>query len=122
MAGGCRGLDREFGWSEDTAERYMALHRLNGQIPQVAEFQIPISGLYLLAAPSTSEEARIEAIERAENGERFTHEGKADDEARASAETAEVSERRLREARQVGRYSVELFGIRSLSSDRISPL
>jgi hypothetical protein len=48
---------------------------------QVAEFsksrnlrnlEIPVSGLYLLAAPSTPEAARDEVVERAEAGERMT--------------------------------------------------
>jgi ribosome-associated translation inhibitor RaiA len=64
-------LKREFGWSDDSALRFM----------QVAEFaknrnlrnlEIPVSGLYLLAAPSTPEAARDEAIERSEAGERLT--------------------------------------------------
>jgi hypothetical protein len=64
-------LDREFGWSVDTAQRYM----------QVADFaknrnlrnlELPVSGLYLLAAPSTPEEARAAIVERAEKGETLT--------------------------------------------------
>jgi hypothetical protein len=62
-------LDREFGWSEDTAERFIQVAALSNQIPQVAEFILPISGLYLLAAPSTPDEARTEIVERAEAGE-----------------------------------------------------
>jgi len=62
-------LDREFGWSEDTAERFIRLAALANEIPQVAEYDIPISGLYLLAAPSTPEQAREQIIARAENGE-----------------------------------------------------
>jgi hypothetical protein len=65
-------LEREFGWSEDTAERFMSLHRLQGQIPQVAEYDLPVSGLYLLAAPSTPPEARTEVIKRAADGEKVT--------------------------------------------------
>jgi protein gp37 len=61
-------LDREFGWSDDTAERFMSLHRLQGQIPQIAEYDLPVSGLYLLARPNM-EEAREAVIERAERGE-----------------------------------------------------
>jgi DNA modification methylase len=65
-------LEREFGWSQDTAERFMSLHRLQGQIPQIAEYDnIPVSGLYLLARPSTSESACDEVIARAESGERL---------------------------------------------------
>jgi hypothetical protein len=62
-------LDREFGWSEDTAERFMSLNRLQGQIPQIAEYDLPVSGLYMLAAPNTPDEARDAVIERAQNGE-----------------------------------------------------
>src|SRR5262245_20099663 len=48
-------LDQEFGWSQDTAERFMSLHRLRGQIPQIADYDVPVSGLYLLARQSTPE-------------------------------------------------------------------
>jgi hypothetical protein len=58
-------LEREFGWSADTAERFIQLNALSGQIPQLAEFNVPISGLYLLAAPSTPKKARDKIIERA---------------------------------------------------------
>jgi len=42
---------------------------MSDQIPQLAEFRLPISGLYALAAPSTPPEARAEFIERAQEGE-----------------------------------------------------
>jgi hypothetical protein len=66
-------LEREFGWSDDTAERFMAINRLQGKIPQLAEYELPVSGLYLLARPTTPLEARDEVIERAEAGEKLTH-------------------------------------------------
>jgi len=62
-------LKREFGWSEDTAERFIQVSALSNQIPQVAEFRLPISALYRFAAPSTPETARTEIIERAQSGE-----------------------------------------------------
>jgi Protein of unknown function (DUF3102) len=62
-------IGREFGWSEDTAERFIALHVLQRQVPQVAETNLPISALYLLAAPSTPPEVPAKIIERAEAGE-----------------------------------------------------
>jgi hypothetical protein len=65
-------LDREFRWSEDSAERFIRVSKLAGQIPQVAEFDLPISGLYLLAAPSTPDAAREEIVDRAEDGEKIT--------------------------------------------------
>ena len=51
-------LESEFGWSADTAERFIRLNKLADQIPQIAEYDIPVSGLYQLAAPSTPESAR----------------------------------------------------------------
>jgi Protein of unknown function (DUF3102) len=62
-------LKNEFGWSVDTAERFIQLYALSSQIPQIAEFNLPLSGLYLLAAPSTPEKVRTEVIERAKAGE-----------------------------------------------------
>jgi hypothetical protein len=44
-------LDKEFGWTNKTAERYMSL--ASGKIDKFSNSGIPISGLYLLAAPST---------------------------------------------------------------------
>jgi hypothetical protein len=66
-------LEHEFGWNEKTAERYMSLHRLQGQNRQIVEYDIPVSGLYLLAAPSTPEAAREEVFNRAESGQRLRH-------------------------------------------------
>jgi hypothetical protein len=34
-------LEREFRWSEDTAERFIALHALQRQIPNVSELSLP---------------------------------------------------------------------------------
>ena len=69
-AGFLQWIDHEFGWSEDTAERYIALHKLRRQLPQVADVSIPVSALYLLAAPSTPMQAVEEAVAKAEAGER----------------------------------------------------
>jgi hypothetical protein len=65
-------LSREFQWSDTTAERYMRVHKLslkNGNLPNL---DIPLSGLYRLAAPSMPEVAKQEAISRAEAGEPMT--------------------------------------------------
>jgi hypothetical protein len=67
-------LEAEFGWSADTAERFIRLNKLAGQIPQIAEYDIPVSGLYALAAPSTPEAARAEVLGRAQAGEALRHE------------------------------------------------
>jgi Protein of unknown function (DUF3102) len=65
-------LSREFQWSDTTAERFMRVHKLslkNGNLPNL---DIPLSGLYLLAAPSTPEVAKLEVTSRAEAGEPIT--------------------------------------------------
>jgi hypothetical protein len=65
-------LETEFDWSWDTAKRFMRVAE-TFQNQQIADFQIAPSALYLLAAPSTPETARIEAIERATAGEPITY-------------------------------------------------
>jgi N6-adenosine-specific RNA methylase IME4 len=66
-------LQREFGWEETTALRFMRVFELQLKSGNLQDLDVPVSGLYLLAAPSTPDEARTEVIERAENGEHFTH-------------------------------------------------
>ena len=61
-------LESEFAWSVDTAENFIQLAALSDEIPKLSEFKIPLSGLYLLAKPSTPLEARAEIVERATVG------------------------------------------------------
>ncbi len=61
-------FDREFGWTEQTALNFMRLAALN-KSKTVLDLDVPLKALYLLAAPSTPEEAGDEIIERAETGE-----------------------------------------------------
>lgn len=65
-------LEREFGWTEWTARRFMGVYELAGKSGNLPDLDIPVSGLYLLAAPSTPDEARTEVIQRAEAGESLT--------------------------------------------------
>jgi hypothetical protein len=62
-------LEREFRWTDDTALNYMRVHDLvkNRNFRDLSN--IPVSGLFLLAAPSTPEPAKQEIISRAEAGE-----------------------------------------------------
>lgn len=65
-------LESEFGWGTAQAARFMQVaERFGDKIYQIDKFAP--SALYLLAAPSTPDEARAEAISRAEAGERVTH-------------------------------------------------
>jgi hypothetical protein len=65
-------LEREFQWTADTALNYMRVHDLvkNRNFRDLSN--IPVSGLFLLAAPSTPEGAKQEAVSRAEAGEPMT--------------------------------------------------
>ncbi len=61
----------EFDWSDQTARNLMHVHERFGQNQNVFEFAPTV--LYLLAAPSTPDEAVEEVFERAEHGETITH-------------------------------------------------
>jgi Protein of unknown function (DUF3102) len=68
-------LEREFDWSRQTADNFIHVFESFGQIANVVgNLDIDCRSLYLLAAPSTPQEARDEVIERAEDGERLTQE------------------------------------------------
>jgi hypothetical protein len=62
-------LDREFGWTDQTARNFMRIHELAANSKTVLDLAVPISTLYTLAAPSTSEEVRAAALKRAAAGE-----------------------------------------------------
>lgn len=64
-------LESEFGWSQYTAINFMRVADKFRNFPNLDD--VAPSALYLLAAPSTPDEARQEAIERARNGEVITH-------------------------------------------------
>src|SRR5258708_7088061 len=61
-------LKSEFGWDERTAQRFMSAHELAGKYDNLSDLELPVSGLYLLAAPSTPEAAREEVFEQAMSG------------------------------------------------------
>ena len=65
-------LEREFGWSDDSARRYMRLYQFaqeDFKFRKLRNLQLPASGLYLLAQAKCPLEARKEIVERAEAGE-----------------------------------------------------
>ena len=68
-------LDREFGWSEATARNFMRVHELaKTKSANFADLNLPISTLYLLAAPTVADEIRDEFLGRAANGEQVSQE------------------------------------------------
>jgi Protein of unknown function (DUF3102) len=62
-------LEDELKWSPQTAGRFIQVYELSQECSNVEHLDLPVSALYLLAAPSTPEEARNEVIERAQAGE-----------------------------------------------------
>lgn len=64
-------LDKEFSWGQWTAANFMRVATKFVNFTDLDE--IAPSALYLLAAPSTPDEARTEAIDRAIQGEIITH-------------------------------------------------
>ena len=65
-------LQREFGWTDRHALKCMQVYELSLKSENFSDLGIPVSGLYLLAAPSTPPEAVEEVIECAKSGERLT--------------------------------------------------
>jgi hypothetical protein len=68
-------LNREFGWNPSTAENFTHVYELSrsdkyGNFPNLT---LPMSSLYLLAAPSTPEAARDEVMADAKAGKKLSH-------------------------------------------------
>jgi Protein of unknown function (DUF3102) len=68
-----RWLHTEFDWDERTARNLIYVHDMVGRSEKFSDLDLPVSSLYLLAAPSTPEAARTEVIERIEAGEQLKH-------------------------------------------------
>jgi hypothetical protein len=64
-------LRTEFDWSESAARKFMQVHRKFKTV-NFTNLNIATSAMYLLAADSTSETARNEALQRASDGEVIT--------------------------------------------------
>lgn len=64
-------LKGEFGWSHDTASRFMRVYQAV-KLRNLRNLNLDVSALYLIAAPSTPEPVKREVVERAERGEPMT--------------------------------------------------
>jgi hypothetical protein len=64
-----RWLTDEFGWARVTAWNFIKVYELGQRHSNFEHVDLPVSALYLLAAPSTPTEARDEILERAQAGE-----------------------------------------------------
>jgi hypothetical protein len=68
-----RWVDAEFSMSQRTAYRFLDVAKaFQDKFAKLANFDIAASALYLLAAPSTPNDARSEALDLAANGETIT--------------------------------------------------
>jgi len=65
-------LDAEFGWTDRTARNFMQVAD-KFKSENFSDLRIAPSALYLLAAPSTPDDVREEALRRAGQGENITH-------------------------------------------------
>ncbi|MCL1471394.1 DUF3102 domain-containing protein [Argonema antarcticum] len=66
-------LKAEFGWSRRTAYNFVNVYEAFPERANFAQINIATSALYLLAAPSTSQELRDEVLQRAKEGEPVTY-------------------------------------------------
>jgi len=62
-------LERELKLSPQTAGRFIQIHELSRQHSNLEHLDLPVSALYLLAAPSTPEAAKADIFKRVEAGE-----------------------------------------------------
>jgi hypothetical protein len=64
-------LESELNLSPQTAGRFIQVPELSQGRSNLEHLELPVSALYLLAAPSTPETAKTEILERAKTGERL---------------------------------------------------
>jgi hypothetical protein len=91
-------IDREFGWSDVTARRFMSVARAFGQIVHGERFEA--RALYALASGDVPEEVRQEFVARAEAGEpvRYRDVKEAVEQAKATAPVSPRQAERITEA------------------------
>jgi hypothetical protein len=66
-------IEEEFGWGIKTAQRFINIHEFaESKNDKLSLLNLPLSSLYLLAAPSTPEKVRDEVMARAEAGEQIS--------------------------------------------------
>jgi hypothetical protein len=85
------------GWTDRHALKCMQVYEVSLKSENFSDLGIPVSGLYLLAAPSTPPEAVDEVIECAKSGERQTYaeiKGKIDKVKRVKATAAGIKPKR----------------------------
>lgn len=66
-------LETEFDWSRRTAYKFISVYKRFDHSINLEEINIATSALYLLAAESTPKEIREEFLQKAQHGEKITH-------------------------------------------------
>jgi hypothetical protein len=66
-------IETEFDWSRRTAYKFISVYKRFDRDINLEEINIATSALYLLAAESTPEDIRQEFIQKAQEGEKVTH-------------------------------------------------
>lgn len=66
-------LKHEFNMPETTARRFTSVFERKSELATVANADLDLKSIYLLAAPSTSKAARDEVTTRVKNGEKVKH-------------------------------------------------
>ena len=66
-------IEAEFDWSRRTAYKFISVYKRFDNTVNLEEINIATSALYLLAAESTPEEIREDFIQKAQEGEKVTH-------------------------------------------------
>jgi hypothetical protein len=96
-------VDRELGWSDRTVERFISVFDLSSQskFDNLSNLEIPLSGFYLLAAPSTPPEAVDQIVSSAKAGNRPTHDDIRQTIARAKDGTTRLEESKSRRSSPV---------------------
>jgi DUF3102 family protein len=65
-------LEKEFGWSDRTARNFINVFE-QSKSEKFSNLNLPVSSLYLLAAPSTPKKARKEIAKLAKGGKKIKH-------------------------------------------------
>ena len=65
-------LEDEFGWKDQTAKNFIKVYEASTKTPNFGDLNLPVSGFYALAAPSTPHEARAAIIEKAKEKEKLS--------------------------------------------------
>jgi hypothetical protein len=65
-------LEREFEWTDRQALNYIRVYEMVSRSEKFSDLNIPVSGFYMVAAPSVPAPARQEVLHRAADGKRLS--------------------------------------------------